>query len=237
VRARECQQLLLALAALGAGFGEAGGDHAEGAHALAQRFLGGRQHPRAGQTDDRQLDLVGNLRDRVVPAHSRDRLAAAIDRVGRAVEVCLEHVAEKLPADRPASARGADHGHRARLEERTQRGRHRDVVALLDTCLEGLGRRNRETDFDLAVLELAHDVEAGAGEDAQHRPVVRQHLGDEAGHAGAGRAVRQLLEQARADPAALLLVGDHEGDLGRARIAQAHVVRDAHDPVAEPPRE
>ena len=217
VRADERKQLLLPLASLGAGLGEAGRDHAERAHALAQRLVGRLQHPRPGQADDRQLDLVRDPRDRVVPAHSRDRLAAAVDRVRRAVEVRLEHIAEELAADRAAPARGADHGDRARLEEGAQRGGHGDVVAFLDACLKCLGRRDRKADLHFAVLELAHDVEARPGEDAQHGAVLSKHFGDEARHAGAGRAVGQLLEQARADPAALLLVGDRERDLSRSQ--------------------
>ena len=82
--------------------------------------------------------------------------------------------------------------------------------------------------LDLAVLELAHDLEAGVGEDIRASPGSPRGPRRRSGSiAGAGRAVGELLEQARADPAALLLVGDREGDLGRRRVAQAHVVRDA----------
>ena len=108
------------------------------------------------------------------------------------------------------------------------------MVAFLDARLEALRRRDRKADLDLAVLELAHDVEARPGEDAQHGSVLREHLRDEASHAAAGGAVGQLLEQARADPAALLFVGDHERDLCGRGVTQPHVVRDADNPVAEP---
>ena len=40
---------------------------------------------------------------------------------------------------------------------------------------------------------------------------------------------RELLEQARADPAALLLVGDGERDLGGRGVAQARVARERDD--------
>ena len=111
VRANEREQLAPAARALGAGLGEAGRDHAERAHALAQRLVGRLEHAAAGQADDREVDRVGDLGDRVVAAHAGDRLAAAVDRVGGAGEVGLEHVAEELAADRAAPARGADHGH------------------------------------------------------------------------------------------------------------------------------
>ena len=44
-----------------------------------------------------------------------------------------------------------------------------------------------------------------------------------------GSALRQLLEQPRADPLALELVGNRERRLGRLRIAEADVVPDADD--------
>ena len=117
----------------------------------------------------------------------------------------------------------------ARLEERLERGGDGDVVALVDALLVARGRRDREAHLDLAALELARDLEAGVGEDREHRPVLGQHLGDEALDPGARPRRGELLEQARADAAALQLVGDGEGHLGRGGLAQPHVARERDD--------
>ena len=62
------------------------------------------------------------------------------------------------------------------------------------------------------------DLEAGLFEDPQHRPVVRQHLGDEPLDSGLGRARGEPLEQPRPDTAALMLVGHREGDFCSVRF-------------------
>ena len=47
----------------------------------------------------------------------------------------------------------------------------------------------------------------------------------------AAARVGELLEQARPDPLALVVVGDRERGLGRVRVAQANVVADRDDPL------
>ncbi len=66
---------------------------------------------------------------------------------------------------------------------------------------------------------------------ASCRLVLGEHLGDEAPDPGLARAGGELLEQPRADAAAVLLVGDGEGDLGGLGVAQAHVARERDDPL------
>ena len=64
-----------------------------------------------------------------------------------------------------------------------------------------------------------------------------QHLGDEALDAVRGGERGELLEQARADAAALELVGDGEGHLGGRRVAQPVVGRHRHHALASVRRE
>ena len=66
-------------------------------------------------------------------------------------------------------------------------------------------------------------------EERQHGAVVRQHLGEEPLDPDRGGSLRELLEQARADPAPLIGVRNGERGLGDGRIAKAHVVRDGDD--------
>ena len=89
-----------------------------------------------GKADHAEVDRVADLLERAVGAHAGNRLAGAVDRVGGAREPAGEDVAEQLAADRAAPRGGADHGNRAGLEERPQRGGDCDVVALVDPCAD-----------------------------------------------------------------------------------------------------
>ena len=59
-----------------------------------------------------------------------------------------------------------------------------------------------------------------------------QHLGDEALDPDRRCAGGEPLQQPRADPSPLLVVGDRERRLRQRRVAQAHVVADRDDPLA-----
>ena len=106
------------------------------------------------------------------------------------------------------------------------------VVAGLDVVAVALRRRDRELHLHLAALELAGQLEACRFEDAEHRAVLRQHVGDEALDPDLGRARRELLEQPGADAAALVLVGDRERRLGELAVAQSDIVGDGDEPLA-----
>ena len=79
MRPDECEQLLLALNAFRAHFGEARGDDAKRADALPQRRFRRLEHVLTRNADDRQVDLVGDLRDRGVAADTGDRFARPVD--------------------------------------------------------------------------------------------------------------------------------------------------------------
>ena len=219
VCANEAEQALLALAALGADLGEAGRDDAERLDAAHERGLGSVEHVRPRQADDCEVDDLGDITDRLVRRHAAHRLAVPVDRVRRAGEVRRQNVSEQLAADRAPAARGADHSDRLRLEERAEGGRDGEVVALVDAGAVPLRRRDREANFELAAVELPRHLEAGALEDAEHRPVLRHHLRDEALDPLLGRERREPLEQSRPDSPALQLVGDRESRLGGALVA------------------
>jgi hypothetical protein len=111
------------------------------------------------------------------------------------------------------------------------------VVPLLDTLAIALGGVDREPHLDDPALELAADLEARVGEDAQHGPVRGHDLGDERVDADVRRPGCQLLEQARRDPAPLVLVGNRERDLRATGIAQPREARERDDPFGERPHE
>ena len=229
VRADGCEEPLLSLAALVSDLGEACRDHAEGADSRAEGGLGGIDDVRRRQADDGEVDGLGELVDRGVGAHSCDRLAASVHGIRRALVVAGEDVPEQDPADRLAPRRCADDRDACRCEERTKRRHDSQVVALVDVAEIRLGGLDRECDFEGAAVELARDAEAGVLEDPEHRRVVRHHLGDEPLDAGCGRALRQLLEHARADPTTLVLVGHSKRDLRSGRVAEPRIACERDD--------
>jgi hypothetical protein len=237
VRADERDEPLLPLGALAPDLGEPGGDDDERADAAAERVLRRVEDGGARHGDHGQVDRVGDLGDGPVRAHAGHGAPLGVDREGGAREVALKHVAEELAADRPPARRGADDGDALRLEEGAQRGDDGDVVALGHALLEALGLRDRELDLDDTAGEVALQLEAGALEDAEHRPVPGEHLGDEPLDPDRRRALGELLQEARADAAALLVVRDGERRLGERGIAQADVVADRDDPLPLPVRE
>ena len=103
------------------------------------------------------------------------------------------------------------------------------MVAGSNACRVVGGHRDRERHLDDSARERPGNNEAGLREDAQHRLVVRDDLGDEARDSLLGGTLRQLLEQTRANPAPLVAVGDCEGDLGYFAFAKTHVTGQGDD--------
>ena len=231
VRAHEREQTALPLATSLAGLGEPGGDHAEGRHAVTERIRRCVEYMLGGQTDDREVDSIFDLTNRRVRADAGDRLPFEVDGKRGADEIGFEDVAEELAADRAAPPRGADHHDRGGGEERAQRGDDGGVVTFLHTRGQGAGRGEREAKLDLAALPRAHQLEPGVGEHRQSCCVRRHHLGDEPIDAGVARPAGELLEQAGADPAALLGVVDGERHLGSRAPADTCVAPHRDDPL------
>src|SRR5207248_3218598 len=88
--------------------------------------------------------------------------------------------------------------------------------------------------FHLASLQLPGHLEAGVGENVQGGSVLGHYVGDELSNTCFARSQGELLQQACADAAALLLVGDREGELGSIRVAQACITGERDDVLAAP---
>ena len=183
----------------------------------------------ARQADHGEVDLLGQLLDRGVRADAGHGLSGAVDRVRGSLELAAEDVPEDDAADRLAPCRRTDHGDARGCEEGTQRGDDGEMVSLLDVAAVGVRRLDREGDLEGSAVERARHAEARVLEDAHHRRVVAHHLRDEALDPNRGRALRELLEHACADPASLLVIGDGERDLRRRRVAQPRVARQRDD--------
>ncbi len=219
--AHERQQLVLPRCPFGTGFGKAGRDDAQRLDTGCEHVARRCENRPTGHTDHGQIDGDRQLHHRRVACNAPDRLAGTVDRIDRAGEVRREHVPEELPADRPATRRGPDHGDGDRREERLQRRGDGHVVSLVGDRLRP--GRDAEHDLDHTVLQRAAALEAGVVEDAEHRAVLRQHLGNELGEPGRGGVRRQPLEQPSADPTAMQIIGDGERDLRAARIMKLNI--------------
>ena len=118
MRADEGEQLLLALDSLATDLGEAGRDHDESPHAVAERVLAAASTccPAPRSPPDRRDP---GSRHRRVATDAGDRGALRVDRIHSSGEIPLEHVSEELTADRAAPRRRADDGDALGLEERS----------------------------------------------------------------------------------------------------------------------
>ena len=222
--ADEREELVLEQPSVLARLAEPGRDDAECAHALRERFARDVEHRRGRHADDGEIELVADLRDVGVAADARDRVALPVHRIDGSVEVGAQHVAKELSADGAATPRGADDRYGARAEERDERVPDADVVALLDPRLEPRRRVEVESRLEDVLLDLLRHGEARVLEDAAHRQVAGEDVGDELLDPLRTGALRELLEEARAEPARAELVGDGERDLRERPGADAQVI-------------
>ena len=175
-----------------------------------------------GHGDDRQPHVVGDRGDgrpdRVGPRHAitidaADRRAVRVDRVHRHVGGAGD-VAPQHGTDRVGAVRCPDDGDRAGEEQPRHRSAVGAVLALGERVEVLVGRSDREVDLDDPTLVRALQRPPGAGEDAEHRPVLGEHLGREALDAVRRGDGSEVLEQQGGDPLALVGLVDHEGGVG-----------------------
>ncbi len=235
VRANEREQPLLPLDALAADLGEAGRDDDERAHAArAARPPPRRARARRAREITARSTGSRDLGDGAVAADARDRLALAVDRIRGAAEVAREHVAEELAADRAAPRRGARSPPRSRGSKNGRsEARTADVVALLDAALVALRRGERE----LAPRPRRSSSSRVSSNPAPRRRRAsprfsRQHLGDEPLDAGRGRARASCSSSRVPMPRPWWASATAKAASATRRVAQTHVVRERHDPLA-----
>ncbi|CAM5642531.1 hypothetical protein SALBM311S_11854 [Streptomyces alboniger] len=136
-------------------------------------------------------------------------------------------------ADRQRVAVGADHGHRPRFEQRPQGTPYGRVFATLGPG-HGQGLR---VDGDLEVDDLPGrpglDAVAGAEEHVDHPGVVGEDVGFQCPDAPGAGGGGDVLQEEPAEPLALVVVPDGEGDLGvLGFLGVADVADQAGDLVA-----
>ena len=232
VGAGEADQVPLPLPALLAGLGEAGGDHDQAVDALGGAVEHHVVHRLGRHRHDRDVDLVGDVADRLVRRHARDRGRARVDDVDPTGEVAGHQVAHQHLADRVLAAAGADDRDRARVEEPLDGGGLGAVLAAAHHPDRGVGGVDRELEGEHALVVAAGDAVAGVAEGLDHPLVVGQHLGGEPLDAPLPARLGQVLEQQLPDPPALVLVLDQERHLGLAGLGDV-VAPDRDHPALE----
>ena len=136
-------------------------------------------------------------------------------------------------ADLALVVAGADDGDRGRGEQARDRPGLAALLALVGDRQRVVGLLDRERQVDDAVLVLPGGLVARVPEDPDHPAVLGQHLGDEPLDAPLAPGRRQVLEQDRAQPAALVRVLHEEGDLGVVGAGIAVEAPHPDDLVAE----
>ena len=198
------------------GVGEPRADHDERLDALGQAGVHDLAHPGRRHGDHREVDVVGDVGDGRVGPHPAHRPGLGVDRVDGAGEVAAQQVQQHGVADLRGVGGGADHGHRARVQHVVHAAGLGALLAGVADLHRALGRVDVELQMQHAVGELAADLVAGVAEHPHHLVVLGQDLGLEAPHAALPGRSREVLEQDRAEPAALVVVADDEGHLRRA---------------------
>ncbi len=200
-------------------------DH-QAAHAARGAVVHDLDDGGRGYGDHDEIERVGDVEHRPQRGHAADVARLGVDRVERAVEVAAQQVGEHRVADLARVVARADHCDRAGIEQPPDRVGLGALLALAHHLVGHRGRVDRELQGDLAVLEVALGLVPRLTEHPHHRGVLGEHDGDETFHAALATRGGQVLEQHRADTAALVVVGDDEGDLGLVRArAPARTVR------------
>ena len=140
-------------------------------------------------------------------------------------EVPREHIAEEFAADGAAPRRRAVHGDARGSEKCPERGRHGDVVAIVDPGDIAAGRLDQQCRLDHTASHSLLHREPRRVDDSEHLVISREDLEHESLDSARASTCRQLLEQTRANSNSLHLVGNGERDFGGGGIAQAVVAR------------
>ena len=189
-----------------------------------------------GHSHDRQVHAAGDVADPGMPGDPGDGMGTAVDRVGRPREPRTDQVAEQGVADLVRVVARAHDGDGPRAEQALDRARLGMLLALAHDRLGHRGLVDGELQRHLAVLLRAGDLVTGVAEHAHHPGVLGEHDRMEPLDAALARRGSEMLEQDRADPAALVGVRDDERHLGLVGVVDLLVAADGDDRRDRAPR-
>ena len=204
----------LAGATLFATLAEAGADHADRAHVLADALVDGCQDLIRRDDDHRQVNRSGDVPDSRVGGDPVDLLRTGMDRHHGSGEAIGDEIVQDLRADFAALAIGADDRDCARFEERFHRRRRGSARSRRGLVCEGISRRQGQGHAVGAVLDPCGHGEAGFAKYVEHALVVTEHVGVESIDAVFTRDGSEPFEQPSANTVTLQGVGHNEGHFG-----------------------
>ena len=218
---------------LGPGLAEPGRDDDEALHPGPGALEHGVRNEGGRHRDHGLVDGARGVEDASHRGHARHPVGRGVDRVDGAGEAGREQVHHDLVPDAARRSPRADHGDGLRRQQAGHGTGLGQVAAGLDRGQRLGGGLDVEHDLDDAVAELAGGAKAGLAEHPQHLAVGGQHLGAEAVIAHMAGRLGQELEEHGADAQALVVIVDHEGDLGLVPPRPAVVAGDGDQVVAE----
>ena len=221
-RAAHLEQIVLALRALTAELGEAGGDDDERAAALPAHSRATSTTAAAGTAMTARSTGPSTSSTRPMERVAGHRAAAAVDEVQVAGEPAGEKVARDRRADRAGTVRRADERDRRGLEHAGHRGRRGDMIAVLEARPRLRRERRRQLDREPPRLAWTDTGKPLSRNTSQHPVVLRQDERRERVDVAGARGGREVAEQDRRHASALQLVGDGERHL---RASPTHVDR------------
>ena len=198
------------------------------------------EHGSRGYGDDRQVDLLRQCGRRRHAAHAVQLGRARVDRVNPAGEAVIDDVLQDRPPDRSGAPARADDGNGARGQQVRQTGCIGRPFPFGDRVEVGAGAgitaaaRQWEPQIIDTVFQGAVGPQPGVGEHLEHERVLRQGLRDEGADPPAAGQRDQVLEQQRADPLVVHVIGDGHSDLrGSGTVANQFVAADADQPAVQ----
>ena len=193
---------------------EAGADHANGAHFLADALVDSCQHLIRRNDDHRQIDRSRDVPDSRVGTDPVDLLRTGMDRHNGAGEAIGDEIVQDLRSDLAALAIGTDDCDGARFEECLHRRRRGGPRARRGLICESIGCRERQDHSVNAVLDPCRHAEAGFAKYLEHAPVVKEHVCVERVDAVFTSDDGKPFEQPSADAVTLQGVGHDECHFG-----------------------
>ena len=169
--------------------------------------------------DEREIDRLRQVLHASGRRPPGDLVRGRVDRVHRPWETALDEVGEDLVPDGVRLPVRADHRDRRGDEQFLQRTARRPVLAAAHPGQ----RAGPLVDAEHHVLQVPLRGDRGISggcEHAQHRRVGGEHVGLEHVDADRGSGRGEPLQQQRAEPHALELVGDGERHLGVVGVRQ-----------------
>ncbi len=212
---------------------EPAAEHDQSSDACERALLDDVTNLRRRHRHHGEIDPVGDVEDGRRGTDAGDVLGVRVHGVHRSGESVVQQLAEQLVSQSAGLPPRPDDRDARRLEQAADRSRFGRSGAGLHGRLRLFRRLEPEVHLDDSTLEPAAGLEPGLPEHGDHAPVRGQHHCGERGDPHLAGRSREVLEQDRAQAAALVLVVDEERHLGIGTSWHPVVASDPDELVTE----